>query len=202
MPSKMHIQRLILLLAIAAAFSALLPSCRDQPDGASSTPSLPVLSVEGYWDMADELAKEWHNDAQVYNINARVVLPNDKTSGPSIIFAFHSAQDLMTEFIVTCSVESCQSYDLEHSPGYPLHLCPIERNAFRIDTKQVLATALENGLEDYVFEEKATVYLDLSRTVACQEKAVWVASGFISSPLQSTFVWIDAMTGEVIESPY
>jgi len=107
----------------------------------------------------------------VYDINARVELPNGITSGPSIDFAFHSAQDLLTEFIVTCSVDSCQSYEVERSPGHPIPLWPIEDDAFQIDTKQALTTALENGLDDYVFDERATMYLDLSRTGACLNHA-------------------------------
>jgi len=59
MPSSKHIPRLILLLAIAATFSALLSSCRDQPDEPSTSPSLPILSVEAYWDWAHEQALVW-----------------------------------------------------------------------------------------------------------------------------------------------
>ncbi len=202
MPSSKHIPRLILLLAIAATFSALLSSCRDQPDSTNPSPSLPILSVEAYWDFAHEHAYAWHADAQVFEVYTEVDLPDSPLSSSIIRFTFVSPNDRTTEWVISCTPEGCKSFEINREPGYPSPLCVFERDDFRIDSKEVLKISLGEGIDDFVSEEKAWVYLKLGHTGTCLDNLVWAASGFISSPLQSTFVWIDAMTGEVIESPY
>jgi len=119
-----------------------------------------------------------------------------------IEFAFVSPEDRFTEFIFSCTPEGCKTFTIDREPGFPSRLCPFERGDFKIDSKEALAIALNNGLEPYVSHESALIDLELGHPIPCQDQVAWSASGLIVSPLQSTFVWIDAMTGEVIESPY
>jgi len=199
---KRVIDRTLLLTLLILSIVTLLSSCRDQPDGTSTSPTLPVLSVEAYWDWAHEEALSWHTDAQVFEVYTEVDLPNSSLSNSVIRFTFVSPTDRLTEWIFSCTPEGCKTFEIERETGFPSQLCVFNREDFQIDSGQALKIALDEGITNYVKDEKAWVNLKLGHTGTCLDDVVWMASGFISSPLQSTFVWIDAMTGEVIESPY
>ncbi len=193
---------IFLLLLVIVGVLPLLSACEDPQEGTSTSPSLPILSVEAYWDFAHEQAYAWHTDAQILEVRVEVALPNSSVSSSNIKFTFVSPEDRLTEWVLSCTPEGCSAIEVDRTPGHPSRLCPFEFDDFKIDSKEALQIALDNGLDEYISHELAFLDLKLGRTIVCMDHVVWSASGLIPSPFHSTDVWIDAMTGEVIESPY
>jgi hypothetical protein len=188
---------LVLIVVIGACQTDVLPT----PTG---TLELNVPSAREYWLQALEMAQEWQPDAYVRGVDVDVPLPARPSSVrpgyPGVRFSFCSASEDHITLVVSCSSERCDSFEIEQGSGYPLmHCTPIALDDFSLDSEDAVAIGLQNGGDDYMSSSTAYVVLKLHRdSPFCEGRVQWSIT-FAEPSGRVLDVFVDSVSGEIIE---
>ncbi len=196
----MHIALLTIMITLLGGCTH---SGREKAMMTTTPPSqISVSSVKTFWPQAMAIAQEWRSDAFVLEAEVGIRFLKSPTKGSSANFTFQSPSEDYKVFVVSCSTEKCNSFEVEHEKGYPVHHCkPFFPEDFKLDSQEALDIALQNGGADYINLQSVIADLSLSRGFPlCTDTVIWIAS-FMDLANFGINIGIDANTGEVIELP-
>jgi hypothetical protein len=154
-----------------------------------------VVSVKEKYQEASILAQDWHEDALLFRVDARIYDPHPP-SKEGLYFIFESPTDRRHSLVVFCDFNECESkiYGLNGS-FLELEIDPIKIDEIKIDSIEAAQTALRYGgayVKRGKFHWRVTLIQGKDGTFQ------WEAY-FIDEIDGRTIVFIDPYSGEVLE---
>jgi hypothetical protein len=193
---------LLCLVTAAAALMIFGISCNGaDPSGTAALHhGLVVSSVRPCWEQAVQLAEEWQPDARIVQVETTAKVPEGMPHSYAVIYRVQSPSEEYQTFFISCKYDGARTGTIDHKEGWPVDLWPpLAPEDFTIDSQRALDIAMQNGDSRMALSSNSFVDLYLSRSVPWYlGRAIWRVT-FSIGTIDSTYIYIDANTGEVLE---
>jgi hypothetical protein len=193
---------ILCVLAVGVGLAAFGTSCSAaDPSGMAEVHhGIVASSVRACWQQALALAQEWRPDARIVEIRTTAKVPAIYRPTYAVKYQMQSPSEEYTKFLASCTPEGIRTVTVDEKPGRPIALLPaISLQDFTIDSQQALDIAIQNGDSRLALSPDSWVVLFLTRTFPWfRQRLVWVVLFSLPST-GSTFICIDANTGEVLK---
>lgn len=178
-----------------------LASCINNGSQPSIRPErFSTISAHEYWDQAISLASTNWPGSYLREFSAGITLDSSAVESAAVSYTFTSNQSDDVSFVVGCDIDSCKTFEIEHSDRFPIIPCdPIDLSDPLIDSTEALTLAITEGGIDQIYSDTVRGQISLSRGYpACTKKIYWIAT-FHDRNGVGGHVFIDATTGKIVK---